>query len=89
MAIASKLKMESKSLPSESSRIIKLLLSVAHILTLVSPIFYNSWNHFKSQLISTTLLLSIGADGKRYRVRYTADEFGYHPVTEEDTEPDE
>lgn len=23
-----------------------------------------------------------GADGKRYRVRYTADEFGYHPKTE-------
>lgn len=23
-----------------------------------------------------------GADGKKYRVRYTADEFGYHPVTE-------
>lgn len=22
-----------------------------------------------------------GADGKRYRVRYTADEFGYHPIT--------
>lgn len=30
----------------------------------------------------------IGADGKKYRVRYTADEFGYHPVTEEDNEPD-
>lgn len=29
-----------------------------------------------------------GADGKKYRVRYTADEFGYHPVTEEDIEPD-
>lgn len=23
-----------------------------------------------------------GADGRRYRVRYTADEFGYHPKTE-------
>ncbi|GAB0089040.1 pupal cuticle protein [Sergentomyia squamirostris] len=23
-----------------------------------------------------------GADGKRYRVKYTADEFGYHPITE-------
>lgn len=23
-----------------------------------------------------------GADGRRYRVRYTADEFGYHPITE-------
>jgi len=23
-----------------------------------------------------------GADGRRYRVRYTADEFGYHPMTE-------
>jgi len=23
-----------------------------------------------------------GADGKRYRVRYTADELGYHPITE-------
>lgn len=23
-----------------------------------------------------------GADGKRYRVRYTADELGYHPMTE-------
>jgi Insect cuticle protein len=23
-----------------------------------------------------------GANGKRYRVRYTADEFGYHPKTE-------
>ncbi|XP_053681557.1 uncharacterized protein LOC128732337 [Sabethes cyaneus] len=25
-----------------------------------------------------------GANGKRYRVRYTADEFGYHPITELD-----
>ncbi|XP_034490181.1 cell wall protein IFF6 [Drosophila innubila] len=25
-----------------------------------------------------------GADGKRYRTRYTADEFGYHPITELD-----
>lgn len=25
-----------------------------------------------------------GADGKRYRTRYTADEFGYHPMTELD-----
>lgn len=23
-----------------------------------------------------------GADGRRYRVRYTADELGYHPITE-------
>jgi Insect cuticle protein len=23
-----------------------------------------------------------GADGKRYRVRYTADELGFHPITE-------
>lgn len=23
-----------------------------------------------------------GADGRRYRVKYTADEFGYHPITE-------
>lgn len=23
-----------------------------------------------------------GADGKRYRTRYTADELGYHPKTE-------
>lgn len=23
-----------------------------------------------------------GADNKKYRVRYTADEFGYHPITE-------
>lgn len=23
-----------------------------------------------------------GADGKRYKTRYTADEFGYHPITE-------
>lgn len=29
-----------------------------------------------------------GADGKRYRVRYTADEFGYHPVTELDDKPE-
>lgn len=27
-----------------------------------------------------------GANGKRYRVRYTADEFGYHPITELDLE---
>ncbi|XP_062546789.1 pupal cuticle protein [Armigeres subalbatus] len=27
-----------------------------------------------------------GANGKRYRVRYTADEFGYHPITELDIE---
>lgn len=27
-----------------------------------------------------------GADGKRYRVRYTADELGYHPNTELDIE---
>lgn len=26
----------------------------------------------------------LGADGKRYRVKYTADEFGYHPITELD-----
>lgn len=25
-----------------------------------------------------------GADGKRYKTRYTADEFGYHPITELD-----
>lgn len=25
-----------------------------------------------------------GADGRRYRVKYTADEFGYHPITELD-----
>lgn len=25
-----------------------------------------------------------GADGKRYKVKYTADEFGYHPITELD-----
>lgn len=23
-----------------------------------------------------------GADGRRYRVKYTADELGYHPITE-------
>jgi len=27
-----------------------------------------------------------GGDGRRYRVRYTADEFGYHPITELDVE---
>lgn len=27
-----------------------------------------------------------GADNKRYRVRYTADEFGYHPITELDVD---
>lgn len=25
-----------------------------------------------------------GADGKRYKTRYTADELGYHPITELD-----
>lgn len=25
-----------------------------------------------------------GADGRRYKVKYTADEFGYHPITELD-----
>lgn len=27
-----------------------------------------------------------GADGRRYRVKYTADEFGYHPITELDVD---
>lgn len=30
----------------------------------------------------------LGGNGKRYRVRYTADEFGYHPVTELDDQPE-
>lgn len=42
----------------------------------------------KFKTFSILKYVSIGADGKRYRVRYTADEFGYHPVTEEDNEPD-
>lgn len=28
----------------------------------------------------------IGAGGKKYRTRYTADELGYHPITELDTD---
>lgn len=83
--------MESKSLPSGNSRIIKHSLSAAHTLTLVSLSFYNSKVHFQHHLNNFFLRICLlkGADGKRYRVRYTADEFGYHPVTEEDTEPDE
>lgn len=31
----------------------------------------------------------IGAGGKKYRTRYTADELGYHPITELDTDEDQ
>lgn len=54
------------------------------------PSFFSAWKKKwklrKIKLCCYSVL--IGANGKKYRVRYTADEFGYHPVTEEDHEPD-
>lgn len=64
---------------------IKRLLSVDHMHILVwNRIFFSFCNY---NLI-LGLMFFLGADGKRYRVRYTADEFGYHPVTSLDDEPE-
>lgn len=60
---------------------IRLSLLAAHIPTQVE------YRRIIPALVSTLLLFfknRTGADGKRYRVKYTADEFGYHPITELD-----
>lgn len=69
---------------------IRLSSSVDRIRTPVSDFDYLIFilKYIKWIFLSNLNLNLKGADGKKYRVRYTADEFGYHPVTEEDTEPD-
>lgn len=57
---------------------IKLSLLAARMLIQVELIEFRTTNYFYVFFFQFHLK---GADGKRYRVKYTADEFGYHPIT--------